>query len=380
MKAAEIAKLLQERTKLTTKISIENFLKHKGKEADWEKTTKSRELFEQLKAQELDGRICAKQARRLAREGHPGALSLRRSFIQLFTTSKICLGITSTGTGKRDSGLQSDFREKLVCRSNSKHPDTRRKFLWCPVLKDWFVEELTTAAQLFAYMHGQEVMDALFGPMNPPELFAPQNGILLCSLVEKFMDKGLLVIVPRLPNKPSAAQISLWNSSEPKNYKVKIIDFAHPLIDDYIRGGSEQTWRDLDDTELVFRSDFRPRARYLYFHYCVQILRVSWKEKHTGALLKGEIGKIYWGTPGRYLPRNMLLALVEETGHEYEHLLEGALEESMGATAEPNDILLAAANDEVKIQANELEEEDDDEDKDEDEDEEESNDRRNDED
>jgi hypothetical protein len=36
------------------------------------------------------------------------------------------------------------------------------------------------------------------------------------------------------------------------------------------------------------------------------------------------VGKPFWGTPGRYLPKNMLLLLVEELGNEYKDLLKGA--------------------------------------------------------
>lgn len=33
---------------------------------------------------------------------------------------------------------------------------------------------------------------------------------------------------------------------------------------------------------------------------------------------------IFWGTAGRYLPHNMRLALVEEMGHEYSFVQDGA--------------------------------------------------------
>lgn len=45
-----------------------------------------------------------------------------------------------------------------------------------------------------------------------------------------------------------------------------------------------------------FRSNFRPAARYLYFHYCLQILRKAWKEEpleKTKITLENEIGKIF---------------------------------------------------------------------------------------
>lgn len=36
------------------------------------------------------------------------------------------------------------------------------------------------------------------------------------------------------------------------------------------------------------------------------------------------MGKPIWATPGRYIPKNMLLAFVEELGHEYTDLLVAA--------------------------------------------------------
>lgn len=58
----------------------------------------------------------------------------------------------------------------------------------------------------------------------------------------------------------------------------------------------------------------------------MQILLRAWQQpvQESKLALKNKIGKLYWGTPGRYLPRNMLLAFVEELGHEYGELLEGA--------------------------------------------------------
>lgn len=44
----------------------------------------------------------------------------------------------------------------------------------------------------------------------------------------------------------------------------------------------------------------------------------------------------------------MLLALVEEMGHEYEQLLEGATEDRPDAAEEDSEILLAVASDQVK--------------------------------
>ena len=58
-------------------------------------------------------------------------------------------------------------------------------------------------------------------------------------------------------------------------------------------------------------------------------------------MLSAELRKNFWGTLGRYILEGMLLGFVEEMGHEYKHLLEGAIkadEAIVDATA------IAAAN------------------------------------
>ena len=88
----------------------------------------------------------------------------------------------------------------------------------------------------------------------------------------------------------------------------------------------ELRWRDLHNRRLAFRSEFRPAARYLYFHYCILVIRAAWQlnqEYKAGGIVMKELGKPVWATPGRYIPENMLAAFVEELGHEYEDL-EGA--------------------------------------------------------
>jgi hypothetical protein len=355
--AADVARQLQNRNEIRRKISLRDYMvEGSGEEGDWLKTAKAGLLFAEMKAAEVDEKICERQAKRLENSAAKPAGNLRRSFIELFTTSTLGLGITFTGRGKRNADLQDQFRKSMIQEYNAHDPNPKRDFLWCPILKRWITQEGATAAHLFAYMHGQNVMDSIFGPMDPPELFSPLNGIIMSSTIEAKFDQGFFVIVPRFPENPSVSEVSAWNSSHPKEYKVRIIDMKHEVIDHVILPDSPQTWRDLDGTNVEFRSDFRPRARYLYFNYCVQILKVSWKpgkHREMGEAIQMELGRHFWGTPGRYLPREMLMAFVEEMGHEYEQLLEGAMEDGAAdADADADsDLLLAAASDEVKASA-----------------------------
>lgn len=208
-------------------------------------------------------------------------------------------------------------------------------------------------------MHGQAVMDAIFGRMERPELFSPLNGMIISDLVETKFDNGFMVIVPDLPDDPIIlkAQIQLWNSSEPKNYKIRILASESPETQEYIHSSSQETWRDLDNKKVEFRSDFRPRARYFYFHYCIQILRRAWKAEKKGAeQLKQEFGKGYWGTMGPYLQESMLRAFIEELGHEYNELLVAGTQNNRSTTDDEDNLLLAVASSQVKASENDLDE------------------------
>ncbi|PWY89203.1 hypothetical protein BO70DRAFT_368975 [Aspergillus heteromorphus CBS 117.55] len=203
---------------------------------------------------------------------------------------------------------------------------TAHQTLWCPIFGMYFEKELMRASHLFAYMHGQETMDAIFGKTDPPELFSPKNGILIFYEIEEFFDRGKLVIVPDIPERPKMEELFSWMQKKPREYRLKLIDPTWDQTDRPIFSVIDSTWRDLDGKRLQFRTPFRPSARYLYYHYCLQILRRAWQ--------KGD-KSVARSTPGRYLPKNMLLAFVEELGHEYRGLLDGA----RGSTGEPGGLL-----------------------------------------
>jgi hypothetical protein len=219
-------------------------------------------------------------------------------------------------------------------------------------------------------MHGQEVMDSIFGMMESPELFSPRNGMIISDVVEKKFDKGFMAIVPRLPDRPTPAQVQQWNSSEPKEYKVRILDHKNPEVNKVIRPESAQTWKDLDGSNVEFRSAFRPWARYLYFNYCIQILRRAWKAERSAAeQMRQEFKVGFWGTRGLYLPESMLRAFIEELGHGYEELSVGAIDDRATANPEDKSLLIALGSRQVNASQDE-EDEDEDEEEDEETDEE----------
>lgn len=120
----------------------------------------------------------------------------------------------------------------------------------------------------------------------------------------------IFVIVPFLPDNASSEDIQRWHSNEPKRYKTRVINKEDNGMKNYI-ATKGRVWNDIDDEEVIFLSDHRPRARYFYFHYCVTMLRRSWTAVPTNNVLNDELGRRFWGTSGRYLQKTMLLALMK---------------------------------------------------------------------
>lgn len=105
---------------------------------------------------------------------------------------------------------------------------------------------------------------------------------------------------------------------------IRIHDPTWCQLDEDIHFNIKITWRELDGKRLEFRTGFRPEAQYFFFHYCVQLLHRSWQyDGLSTTVLEEEVDKNLWNLPGSFLPRNMLLAFMEELGSSYESLLQG---------------------------------------------------------
>lgn len=314
--AVDVEAACLRRTRIASDISLSEF---KGRQADWERTEEARRLFAQIRAQ--THRIASFSHQRDSLSLCKSRGGLRESFMKLFTSSPLGLNIR-TGAGPRDSKIQSNFRAQLLKDYDSLDQHGN---VWCPILGCYLGPDNVTASHLFAYRHGQASMDAIFGKICPPELFSSRNGLIMSALVEKFFDSGVIVIVPDIPDHPTKSVLCGWVNNEVREFKIRIIDTSWSKLDHLVAGTTR--WRDLDGKKLEFRGNYRPAARYLYFHYCVQILRRAWRAgpgQQAVFSLQDELGKPFWGTPGNYVARNMLNAFIQEVGHQADDLLIGA--------------------------------------------------------
>ena len=114
----------------------------------------------------------------------------------------------------------------MIKKYDAKHPDKKRKALWCCILGRYRDKRNVHAAHFFPYRYGQDTMDEVFGRgrTEEPELFSPSNGLLMDSGIEKKMDQGFLVIVPHLTNLNPETEVDAWYNSSVKSYKIKVLN------------------------------------------------------------------------------------------------------------------------------------------------------------
>lgn len=216
------------------------------------------------------------------------------------------------------------------------YEDSRR---WDPVLHEWFSKHSAHVAPLFPYGQ-QNSMDAISGKGSIDEIFTPLNGLFLHTNVEKALDNGWIAIVPDVnltrsdcEDKQQGAgerlarhnDIKEWQAQGSRKYKVVVIaeNNSNDLDKKYfwntkLADEGIDCLRSLDGRKLVFQTEFRPRARYLWWTFASALIKAAWtqKKKDEKNVLAQEILKtnLYWGTQGRYVKDSMLMAMVEELG------------------------------------------------------------------
>lgn len=61
------------------------------------------------------------------------------------------------------------------------------------------------------------------------EMFSVQNGLMMGTMAEARMNKGLFVIVPFV-NDESGGRDQAWHKSNPKKYKLRVLDKTDKMM------------------------------------------------------------------------------------------------------------------------------------------------------
>lgn len=323
-------------------------------ETAWEENDEAKQLRAEGRCHSLESEIFRKQGSRLEISSGDETKNRRAFFMQLWTTSTEGLGITGSEICRenRSRSIQKEFRNNLIEACKSKYPRADADDLWCPILGYFFPDdEAMYAAHVFPWADGQCAMDEIFGRevKDIEELNGIENGLMLSKYAEERIENGDIALVPDVADELSREEITDWSNSNPKEYKIKVMNPTAKGMNRCHPGlvKPRETWNQLDGRRVQFSSDHRPRARYLYWQYCKTVLRHAWSNKATEAdeVLLKERGEKSWGTKGPYIKKRMLLAFVEQLGHDHEALMENALVETKddeNPESDPSALLLVS--------------------------------------
>ena len=251
------------------------------------------------------------------------------------------LDISKLSAGLRNSSVRGNFRTELTKVTEQVRSNEQEDAIWCPILSCWFNPENVKAAHIFPWKSGQDAMTAIFGEDATDELFSAKNGMLLSSRAEEKFDNGGIALVSRASNLANAAEIKAWNEAPVKEYKIRTMRSTPDMLKK-CDVQSSYTWMQLDNQPVTFKGSFRPRTRYLYYAYCVALLRQAYNGGTRLEALTDSLGQKYWGTVGPYLKKSMIRGFIETVGHGYDGLMDGAITED--DDEEPDLTMIAPAN------------------------------------
>jgi hypothetical protein len=173
--------------------------------------------------------------------------------------------------------------------------------VWCHATRRWCPSRDVTAAHIVPFFLDLSTLaEILFGTKSDT-LEKPGNTLMLSNILKRWFDQYHLIVVPVNPQEPTI-----------RRWKVDIIsnDIANATV--YVTGnGTGITVKDIEGQELMFLNEKRPTARFLYFHFIMAMVRI----KDMDRLGWQKIWAKYYdnrpfATPGPYMRRTMLLALV----------------------------------------------------------------------
>ena len=234
-------------------------------------------------------------------------------------TSKLGLN-TGTYHASRSSEDQSQLLLDCVKVYGAAHPNPKTLKYWCPISKAWHNQLATTASHIYPVKSGAEGFEALFDSEVANELMSTSNCMLLVTQVERMFDSHRLALVPDVKDLSNREEMTAWYNTVPQEYAIRVFDSGSKGMDDEVPE-RDITFAQLDGEKVQWRTDARPRRRYLWFHYACCVL----KEARGSPLpdeFQAEYEKKYWGSLGKWFKtEGYLIGAVQLLGQDYKPLL-----------------------------------------------------------
>lgn len=200
---------------------------------------------------------------------------------------------------KRKGHMPSNLRRTAIEVYDSRQGARDTKTLWCPIIKEYAPQEDVIAAHIVPYSLNRGIAEYLFGHGSGVRMDTPDNCLMIFQKLEIAMYNHQVVF---LPADRDETPIKRWR--------------IHLTTDD-ARGTllyPGKTLGDLNGSELEFKNDSRPAARFLYYHFVLTIMicrerRLAGWEKNMKLLT----GKPF-ATWGRWMRTSVLLGLARTAG------------------------------------------------------------------
>ncbi|KUM59197.1 hypothetical protein ACN42_g7953 [Penicillium freii] len=169
-------------------------------------------------------------------------------------------------------------------------------FGWCHVLGTILPEKHIKAAHLVPKSLTSKEVSHIFG-VSDGVLGDARNGITLADNIELLFDQGTIAIVP-MPGPMKS----------PTRWRCVVLDETKKENVIGTFGGSYMKLKEIDNKELTFVSDNRPRRRYLYFCFIIAYLNAKSRGANDAVAKKVEATH-FWPSAGEYLNRSTLVTL-----------------------------------------------------------------------
>ena len=194
--------------------------------------------------------------------------------------------------------MQSNVRRSAI-QVYDATKDAPEGDLWCPISGSYHNKSFVKAVHIVPHRIGPEAVDYIFGNGSGARLDTADNCVMMHATVEMAFDKGFFVL---LPLDPDEKPIKRWKI-QMTNSSAALAEMGHNRL------------QDMDGTEVQFKNDHRPAARFLYFHFVITLLRNK-SDRSEGwekSLLELPTGKPF-ATMGPYIRKSMLSVLAKMAG------------------------------------------------------------------
>ena len=177
-------------------------------------------------------------------------------------------------------------------------PIARHTELWCPIAKAYIEPEVLKVAVVFLFQLGKDTMRFLFGKVGKDELMSPRNCMMMAGRIKNLFEDFRLALVPDTHDLDSEEGVRIWHRSEPKEYRIQLFDTKDEIMEHNIPERGPVPFRKLEGERVEFKAWARPRAQYLYFHYCCCVIQearrneqpremeAAFRQSHQGTICK----------------------------------------------------------------------------------------------